>query len=283
MIYLALVSLLWAFSFGLIGTTLAGLDSMFMATLRLLIALACFSPLLRLTQRSPKEIFQLLGIGALQFGVMYSAYMYAYQFLPSYLVALFSVFTPLYIVIAHSSLKGSFRWQLIGCAALSIAGAGIIKFAHPEGSIWIGFGLMQLSNVAFGLGQLFYREWKLKRPETKDQHVIALLYAGGALLAGLVYLMKGNLSAPLPDARQWLVLIYLGAVASGLGFFLWNKGCSLVRPGALAAFNNALVPLAMASSLFVFGEIAQVQMDALVKLLAGTALIVCGIAWGRKA
>ena len=35
MIYLAVVSLLWAFSFGLIGSALSGVDSFFVATVRL--------------------------------------------------------------------------------------------------------------------------------------------------------------------------------------------------------------------------------------------------------
>ncbi len=33
MLYLAIVSLIWAFSFGLIGSALAGVDSYFVATL----------------------------------------------------------------------------------------------------------------------------------------------------------------------------------------------------------------------------------------------------------
>ena len=48
MVLLLLVSLLWAFSFGLIKTFLGGVDSAFVAAVRLLLALAVFLPFLRL-------------------------------------------------------------------------------------------------------------------------------------------------------------------------------------------------------------------------------------------
>ena len=55
---------------------------------------------------------------------------------------------------------------------------------------------------------------------------------------------------------QALTLLYLGAVASGLGFFLWNQGATHVNAGTLAVMNNAKVPLGIAASLLVFGEAA---------------------------
>ena len=84
-----------------------------------------------------------------------------------------------------------------------------------------------------------------------------------------------------PSGEQWLVIVYLGLVASGLGFFLWNKGAARTAPGALAAFNNAVVPLGMGLSLFYFGEAKAVSVDALAQLAVGGGLIGLGIWWGR--
>ena len=75
------------------------------------------------------------------------------------------------------------------------------------------------------------------------------------------------------DADQCRVLLYLGLVASGIGFFLWNKGAALCRTGTLAAFNNAVVPLAMACSIFIFGELGEVTGITLVRLLLGALCI----------
>ncbi|MDQ8180897.1 EamA family transporter [Pelagicoccus sp. SDUM812005] len=281
MLYLIAVSLLWAFSFGIMGR-LTGLDSTFVASVRLSIAFLCFLPFFRPKKLNTSESLCLLGIGALQFGVMYVSYIKAYAFLPSHLVALFSVLTPLYIVLAHELTHRRWRWSLLGCALLSIAGAAVIKYnSAPEGSIWIGFGLMQIANLSFGLGQLLYRSWKRKRSHLHDSEAIAALLFGGALLAVLGFTLFGDSSKTSPSSEQWYVLVYLGAIASGLGFFWWNKGAALSSPGVLAACNNAVVPLAMAASLFVFGEARDISSDSVLKLAIGASLIFAAIAWGK--
>ncbi|MFC1851208.1 EamA family transporter [candidate division CSSED10-310 bacterium] len=52
MVYLIIVSLVWAFSFGLIKGNLTDLDSNFVAFARLLISFIIFLPWLRLKRRS---------------------------------------------------------------------------------------------------------------------------------------------------------------------------------------------------------------------------------------
>lgn len=282
MTYLIAVSFLWAFSFGLIGSRLAGLDASFVATVRLALAFLCFAPFMRVRGLSGRELLQLLGLGALQFGAMYLFYIQAFSYLPSHLVALFSVFTPLYIVLGYDALRRRWRWQLFGCALLSVAGAAVIKFTQPQGSFWTGFGLMQLANIAFGLGQLFYREWRRKRPEMRDREVIGILYGGATVLAALGFALQGDFAKTSPTAEQWWVLAYLGVVASGLGFFGWNKGAARSEPGVLAAFNNAVVPLGMAASLFLFGEAKSFEPATVVKLALGTACVIAAIAWGKR-
>ena len=38
---------------------------------------------------------------------------------------------------------------------------------------------------------------------------------------------------------QWSVLVWLGVVASGLGYFMWNYGATQVDAGTLGIMNNA--------------------------------------------
>ena len=280
--FLIAVSILWAFSFGIIGSRLSGLDSNFSAAIRIGIAFICFLPFFRPKKLQRFDLLKLIGIGALQIGLMYIAYMRSYVFLPSHLVALFTVLTPLYIALAHDLIKRRWQWHLLGCALLSISGAVVIKFSQPSGSFWIGFALMQVANISFGLGQLLYRSWKRKRPEVRDSEAIAAVYLGGALVAALGFALFGNTDKISPRPDQWYALIYLGAVASGLGFFWWNKGAALTSPATLAASNNAVVPLAMAGSLFIFGESSAITTDALLKLIIGAALIFTAMAWGQK-
>jgi len=280
--FLIAVSLLWAFSFGLIGSKLAGIDSNFIASVRLGLALLCFLPFFRLSRINRLDIAKLVAIGALQFGVMYISYMRAYVFLPSHLVALFSVFTPLYIALAYYLMQRSWHWNVVGCALLSIAGAVVIRYTQPSGSFWTGFALMQVSNIAFGLGQLLYRSWKRKHANIRDSEVIAALYLGGVIIAALGFFVFGDFEKITPTPAQWYALLYLGAISSGVGFFLWNKGAALAAPGILAASNNALIPLAMIVSLFYFGEAKDITSDAIIKLLIGAALIFSAMAWGQR-
>jgi len=54
--------------------------------------------------------------------------------------------------------------------------------------------------------------------------------------------------------KQIYTLLYLGILASGVCFFLWNFGAIKVNAGTLAVFNNLKVPLGVAASIFVFNE-----------------------------
>ena len=60
-------------------------------------------------------------------------------------------------------------------------------------------------------------------------------------------------------------MLFLGFLASGLGFFWWNVGATKVLPSTLAVFNNLKIPLAVAVALVVFGEAANL-----------TRLLICG-------
>lgn len=284
MLYLLLTSLLWAFSFGLIGNLLQGLDPLMVGSARLGIALLVFLPFLRPKQISLGDRFHLVAIGAVQFGTMYVCYLSAYQFIPSHLVALFSVLTPVYVVLIHDMMRRRFTARYLLAALLSVAGASIIKIKDGgTGDLWIGFALMQLSGIAFAFGQVAYREWRLERKTVKDSDVFGFLYVGGAAMALVASLMMTPEPAEFLEASgvQFGVIVYLGAIASGLGFFLWNKGATLCSAGELAAFNNALVPLAMAVSLFIFGEVGGASAADLTRLLTGAALIATAVFFGK--
>ncbi len=281
--YLAIVSLIWAFSFGLIGNALSGVDSIFVATVRLGIAGLVFLPFLRLRAVPEKSALRLFFCGAVQFGVMYVSYIKAFQYLPSHLVALFSIMTPLYVVLIHDLRTGHFHARHLVAACLSILGAAIVKARYGAvDSFWLGFGLMQIAGIAFAFGQVYYREWKQLHPTTEDHHIFALLYAGGFSVALIGSVFFTDWQKVDVDPKQIAVLVYLGAVASGIGFFLWNKGGALCRAGTLAAFNNAVVPLAMACSLFIFGEIAEIEGGALLRLLLGSLCIFAAVLVAEK-
>ena len=274
MIYLAVVSAIWAFSFGLIGNALFGVDSFFVATVRLGCATLLFLPFLRAKEIVRIDRLRLVLIGAIQFGVMYACYMRAFQYLPSHLVAIFSILTPVYVVILHDLRQRTFSSRYLVAALLSVLGAGAIKAKTiPTGDFWIGFGLMQAAGIAFAYGQVAYRDWKQSNPQTNDRSVFALLAMGGTACAGIAGALLSDWSTLEVKPDQWKAILYLGFVASGVGFFLWNKGASKSNPGTLAAFNNAVVPLAVLCSLFVFGESQSMNPGNGIRFALGSALL----------
>ena len=278
MLYLAIVSILWAFSFGIIGSSLSGVDSYLVATLRLASASLVFLAFLRPKYIQGIDCIRLFFYGFIQFGLMYVCYMKAYQYLPSHLVALFSIFTPIYVVLINAIQKRQLSLQHVIAALLSVCGAAVIKVKGlPSGDFWIGFALMQIAGIAFAFGQIAYREWKNTHKSVPDSAIFALLTFGGTMCAALFSFALSDKSSLIITSGQWISILYLGLVASGLGFFLWNKGATKTNSDTLAAFNNAVVPLAMLFSLFIFGEINQIKSEQIIRLIIGGLLITSAI------
>jgi carboxylate/amino acid/amine transporter len=268
MLLLFLVSLIWAFSFGLVKT--AGIDPYFLAAARLWIAFAVFLPFLRLRGIERRLGLRLGVAGAFQFGLMYLAYNYSFNYLKAYEVALFTIFTPIYVTLIHDALQHRLDKRHLATAVLAVVGTAIVKQGGLlDSGVLGGFLLVQVSNLCFAFGQVYYVDILKDAPQINNRQIFALLYLGGALLASLaaaIFTPWGQLSL---TSGQIVTLLYLGVVASGISFFLWNIGARQVNAGALAIFNDLKVPLAVVVSLLFFGE-----QISLLHLLVGGAIVV---------
>ena len=269
---LLLVSLLWAFSFGLIKR-LTGLDGAFIAAARLGLALLVFLPFLRVRGLAWRTALALAGIGAVQFGLMYLAYNESFRFLKSHEIALFTLTTPILVTLLADAFDRTLRARALLAALLAVlGGAAIVVKAAPTADTLTGVVLVQLSNLAFALGQVLYRRLRAQQPTLRDRYVFGLLYAGAFALTLPVCLVRTNFAALPLNATNLGILLYLGVAASGVGFFLWNLGATRVTAGTLAAMNNVKIPLGIACSLLVFGETADVP-----RLLAGGAIMALAV------
>ena len=255
MIELIVVSLIWAFSFGLIKDNLTGIDPNFVAFVRLGLAFLIFAPLLRLRGFSRRTALALVLTGAVQYGIMYIAYIFSFRFLKSYEVALFTILTPFYLTIINDFFQRRFQWFNLFTALLAITATAVIQSGGTLGSdLLTGFLIVQVSNLAFAFGQLYYKRILASTPDVKDHQVFGLLYGGAVLLTFASTTLSTGWQGISLTGSQVLSLLYLGIIASGLGFFLWNRGARKVDNGLLAVFNNLKIPLSVAVSLLVFGE-----------------------------
>jgi drug/metabolite transporter (DMT)-like permease len=283
-IYLLVVSLVWSFSFSLFKAHLAGLDPSLMAFLRMALALPLFLPLLRVRGLRGTQVWGLLGIGAVQYGLMYVALNLSYRYLEGWQVALMTIFTPLYVSLIDGVWRRRVDGVYLATALLAVVGAAVIEYSGRalEGRV-VGFLLVQGANACFAFGQLAYRELRRGMGDASDAQVYALPYLGAlAITAGATVFTGGWGGLPGITGVQWAVLLYLGAVASGVSFFLWNIGATRVNTGTLAVMNNMKVPLAVAVGVIAFGEKADV-----LRLLLGGGIMVLGVVaaeWhGRRA
>ena len=276
--YLIAVSLIWAFSFGLIKGNLTGLDSNVVSFARMLISLIVFLPFLRLRNFPVKLAPKFLLVGALQYGMMYLAYIYSFQHLKAYEVALFTIFTPIYVTLLNDVFRQKFNGFHLLMAALAVFGTGVIVFHEfARGGFWLGFWVVQLSNICFAFGQIYYRELMQRHRNLKDREIFGLLYLGAVLLTGFSSVVSADLAAISLNVTQIWTLLYLGILASGVCFFLWNYGARRVNAGSLAVANNLKVPLAVAASLLFFGENADVP-----RLLIGGGIILGALLANEK-
>lgn len=273
MIYLLLASLVWAFSYGLIKGELAGLDATAVAVLRLACATLVFLPFLRLKKIPRRNAWRLAVIGAVQFGLMYIVYLKAFAFLAAYEVVLFTIFTPVYVALLDGALERRWQWRHLGAALLAFVGAGVMLWHRAPGSnVATGFLLMQLSNLCFAAGQLAWRKERARLNNVTERETFGLLYLG-AVAAGLIAsLFTTDWTAFRPDLTQFGVIVYLGVVASGIGFFWWNLGALRVNSGTLAVMNNAKIPVGIIVSLLFFGENAD-----LIRLLISGAIMLAAV------
>lgn len=273
--YLIVVTIVWAFSFSLIDACLAGQVDVYFAVLtRITLALCVFLPLLRPRSLPRRHALALMAIGACQIGLMYLFFYQAFLFLSVPEVLLFSIVTPIYITLLNDGLQQRLSPRHLIIAVLAVLGAGVIRYTQISGSIWIGFALMQAANLCFALGQVGYRHLVVHfQPATAGYRQFGWFFLGAWPVAALSFVMLGDTQAMPTTIGQWGALLWLGLIASGLGYYAWNHGAGQADSGTLALMNNALIPAGLAVNLLLGAQ----EIHA-VRLLLGGAIMLAALA-----
>ena len=243
MYYLIFVTIVWSFSFSFIAVYLSGqVDTWFAVVMRVLLAFITFIPFLRFKNVSVKQMLLLMGVGACQLGIMYFFYYNSFQYISVPEVLLFTISTPIYVTIIYDLLQGHrLRLNYLLTAIIAVIGAAIIRYDHISCDFIIGFLLIQGANIVFALGQVGYKRIMELYPLPQHQ-AFAWVYFGAIVVATIGWLLFGNADKLPTTQLQWGIIIWLGVVASGLCYFLWNLGATKVDSGTLAIMNNLVIP-----------------------------------------
>ncbi|MBE0420471.1 DMT family transporter [Pseudoalteromonas nigrifaciens] len=272
MAYLFAVTLLWAFSFSLIGVYLAGqVDAWFSVLIRIALAALIFLPFLKVKQTPKPLALKLMLIGAVQLGAMYSFYYHSFLYLSVPEVLLFTVMTPLYITLLNDALEKHFNPRFFIVAIIAIGGAVAIRYEGISSDFLLGLLLVQAANLCFAIGQVAYKRL-MSNSTLEHKSVFGWFFIGALCVALVCYLLFGNTDKLPTTTTQWSVLIYLGIVASGFGYFVWNKGATLVNVGALAVMNNLLIPAGIIVNVLIWNRDAD-----LFRLAIGAGVILAAL------
>jgi len=280
--YLVLVTVLWAFSFSLIGEYIAGrVDSDFAVLMRIVLAAAIFLPF-TIWRNLPRKL--LVGFyiaGALQFGITYLCLYRSFMVLTVPEVLLFTVLTPIYVTMLDDALARRFSPLALVAAVIAVGGGVLIRFDRIEGQYLIGFFLLQIANLTFAAGQVLCRRLLLQYPVQEPLYKYFGHFFFGAMLVVIPsFYLFGDISRLPTTTMQWSVLVYMGLFATALGMYGWVKGSTQVDAGTLAIMNELHVPAGLVVNLLIWNKSADV-----VKLSLG-AIIILFAMWinyfGRK-
>lgn len=250
--YLWITTFIWAFSFPIIGYFISGkMDSYFAIFIRVFIAFLVFLPLLNRNIFNKLKLLLIL-IGSLEIGLMYLFYYNSFRFLSVSEVALFTIFTPFYVSLFYDLFSKKLRAFYLISISISVLGAFIIKQGEISSDFLKGFLLIQAANIVFGAAQSLYKIVCEKYEIKSHKEIFGYFFLGACIVSLIAFLILGDFSKIPSDLNSYLALIYLGLIASSIGYFCWNKGASLVNSGTLALMNNAIIPVAILVNLIFF-------------------------------
>jgi len=280
--YLVLVTVLWAFSFSLIGEYLAGkVDSDFAVLMRVVLAAAVFLPFTIWRNLPHRLVIGFYIAGALQFGITYLCLYRSYMVLTVPEVLLFTVLTPIYVTMLDDTLARKFSPLSLVAAAIAVGGGILIRFDRIEGDYLLGFILLQIANLTFAAGQVLCRRLLLQYQVKEPLHkYFGHFFFGAMLIVIPSFLLFGDLQKLPQTGMQWGVLVYMGLFATALGMYGWVKGSSQVDAGTLAIMNELHVPAGLVVNLLIWNKDANV-----LKLTLGGIVILFAMLvnyYGRK-
>jgi carboxylate/amino acid/amine transporter len=273
-----LVTLIWAFSFSLIGEFLSGrVDPYLAVSSRMLLALVLFLPWLLKSNSSRSQAMALAVIGAIQLGIMYLLLYHSFLYLSVAEVLLFTILTPVYISILDyfwRYKKLHLRW--LGPALLAIFGALVIRYQNLSADFWWGLLLIQAANLCFAFGQVAYRRLDLGSTGSQ-RYNFGWFFVGATIISLLATALFADWNKMPSTTLDYGILVWLGLVASGLGYWLWNAGARQVNANQLAVMNNVLIPAGLVVN-FVFWQ----QNVNWWTLSAGSVLILASLFWASR-
>ncbi len=112
--------------------------------------------------------------------------------------------------------------------------------------------LIQAANLCFAFGQVAYRRLDLGSTGSQ-RYNFGWFFVGATVISLVATALFADWNKIPSTTLDYGILIWLGLVASGLGYWLWNAGARQVNANQLAVMNNVLIPAGLVVN-FVFWQ-----------------------------
>ncbi|MFZ5768159.1 MAG: DMT family transporter [Bacillota bacterium] len=274
---LLLAILIWGSTFVATKDALQAFPPTTLAALRFLFAVAFLLPFhLRRRLRSPSpplRISVLMGFtgGFLYFALQNLALVYCRAGTACLILASIPVFTALASRLFLNELISPAR---VGGIFLSISGVAVLVWSESsrllEGALNLGGPLLIGAAMAWAAYTVIGR----KLSHTFDP----ILATFQTTLWGVLFLLPLALLETQPvygnlGAESWLVLLYLGVIASALPIFLWNYALKTYEASPAGVYLNLVPLVAIAlATLFLRERLTFLEVVAGLMVLTGVVL-----------
>lgn len=280
------VATVWGFSFVAASMVLENLTPVLLATIRFIIASILFSPILirglirgNIPERSDLRDMAWLGFLSISvyFWLQYTGVQYAGPGISAIIVV---GFIPILTGLASNIiLKEPFNKRRIVGVALGFTGVALITIPNLVlGSVntrfFIGVACLLGNAVAFSLYSTLSR--RLLKKYSEPAIVTSYVTVFGTLALIPMSLTSDWSLVSTLEMNQWIAVLFLASICSGLAYFLWNYALSRIESVQAAVWLYLEPVVAFIGVFILYGNIPNSLT------VAGGLLVLIGAAFTSK-
>ncbi len=231
--------------------------------------------------RNARTLANLAFVGLMMVGIGNLAVVWAEQWVPSGLAALFVATAPFWMAMLEGLRAGGERLDLRGAMGMLIGFAGVALLITPHGAgaafdmhFLIGALVMQIGSIGWQLGSV-RAKYHLKGVSLITSSALQMLFGG--LIVGVVGILAGELPRYHVTPRTLSALIYLTLLGSIIAYSAYVYALAHLRTSqsSLYAYVNPVIAV-IAGWLILGEELTWVSVLAMVVILGGVALVQTG-------
>ena len=280
------VATVWGLSFVAASMVLENLTPVLLATIRFIIASILFSPILirglirgNIPERSDLRDMAWLGFLSISvyFWLQYTGVQYAGPGISAIIVV---GFIPILTGLASNIiLKEPFNKRRIVGVALGFTGVALITIPNLVlGSVntrfFIGVACLLGNAVAFSLYSTLSR--RLLKKYSEPAIVTSYVTVFGTLALIPMSLTSDWSLVSTLEMNQWIAVLFLASICSGLAYFLWNYALSRIESVQAAVWLYLEPVVAFIGVFILYGNIPNSLT------MAGGLLVLIGAAFTSK-